>query len=83
MDLVMDALTQAAQEAEKDAEISAYLLAPPEAVGWVDITETAVRVQLAAKTKPGRQWDVAQVLRKYALSKLHTKTEKPLIILNE
>jgi len=70
---VMDSLNRAAQEAGQDDKISGYLLALPEAVGWSDITETAVRVQLAAKTKPGKQWDVAQVLRKYALLYLHDK----------
>ncbi len=73
MNQVMDALGQAAQEAGQDKHIQDCLLALPEAVGWADITETAVRVQLAARTKPGRQWEVAQVLRKYALLRLHDR----------
>jgi small conductance mechanosensitive channel len=73
MNHVMDALGKAALEAGQDPQIQDCLLAQPESVGWADITETAVRVQLSAKTKPGRQWDVAQVLRKYALLYLHDR----------
>ena len=73
MTQVMEALTQAAREAGQDNQIVDCLLAPPEAVGWTDITEYSVRVQLAARTKPGRQWEVAQVLRKYAMLKLYGK----------
>jgi small conductance mechanosensitive channel len=74
MDQVMEALSAAAQEAGQDPTISKNLLSPPETQGWVDLTDTAVRVRLMAKTRPGRQWEVAQVLRKYALHKLYPNT---------
>jgi len=74
MDQVMEALASAAHEAGKDAGIANLLLSPPETQGWVDLTDTAVRVRLMAKTRPGRQWEVAQVLRRYALQRLHPNT---------
>jgi moderate conductance mechanosensitive channel len=74
MDQVMAALNQAVQEAGQDEQIASFLLASPTTQGWVDLTDTAVRVRLLAETKPGKQWEVAQVLRKYAIEKLRSVT---------
>jgi small conductance mechanosensitive channel len=71
MEQVTQALNQAAQEAGQDESIAGFLLASPEVQGWVDLTETAVRVRLLAKTKPGKQWEVAQALRRHAMQSLH------------
>jgi moderate conductance mechanosensitive channel len=71
MEQVLLALRQAAENAAKDERIAAHLLAPPESQGWVDLTETAVRVRLMAKTRPGKQWEVAQVLRQHARQSLY------------
>lgn len=73
---VTQALHQAAETAGQDASIAPFLLAPPEAQGWVDLTETAVRVRLTARTKPGKQWQVAQALRKHALLTLQSNISK-------
>lgn len=72
MEQVTQALQHAAEAAAADEPIASFLLSPPEAEGWVDLTETAVRVRLSAKTKPGKQWQVAQALRRHALQQLRS-----------
>lgn len=72
MEQVTQALQRAAEAAAADEPIASFLLSPPEAEGWVDLTETAVRVRLSAKTRPGKQWQVAQALRRHALQQLRS-----------
>ena len=70
MGKVMHALKIAADQAQSDESIKAYLLEPPQPVGWVSFKDWAMQVRLMAKTLPGKQWGVATVLRKYALTAL-------------
>ncbi len=73
MDQVMRALESASQAVRNDAEVSAYLLEDPEAQGWVELTDASIQVRFMVKTIPGRQWQVAQALRKHALRALSAK----------
>lgn len=72
MEQVTQALQRAAEAAAADEPIASFLLSPPEAEGWVDLNETSVRVRLSAKTRPGKQWQVAQALRRHALQQLRS-----------
>lgn len=65
-------LEKASQQARDDPEIKDDLLEPPQASGWVGLKDWAVQVRLMAKTKPGKQWQVASRLRQYALDALHS-----------
>ncbi len=73
MDRVMDALHAASQAVGADETVAPYLLEAPEAEGWIDLTDAAIQVRFTAKTAPGKQWQVAQALRKYALQELSEK----------
>jgi hypothetical protein len=35
-------------------------------LNWNSLTDTAVQVRLLAKTSPGKQWEVARAMRRYA-----------------
>jgi small-conductance mechanosensitive channel len=67
MHRVMRALESAAQKTQADETIRAALLEPPKALGWIGFNDWAVQVQLAAKTVPGKQWNVMIAMRKYAM----------------
>lgn len=71
MDLILENLQAAADEVKVDERISKFLLDTPEVQGWAELTDNAVRVKLMVRTKPDVQWEVARVLRQYALEKLH------------
>jgi small conductance mechanosensitive channel len=73
MEGVMRALETASLAVRADEGISKYLLEAPEAEGWIDLTDAAIQVRFMAKTVPGKQWQVAQTLRKYALQALSAK----------
>ncbi len=73
MDRIMGALKAASQAVQSDETVSPYLLEAPEAEGWIDLTDAAIQVRFTAKTTPGKQWQVAQALRKYALRELSEK----------
>jgi moderate conductance mechanosensitive channel len=60
-------LQKAAKGAKIDPAIQDDLLEEPQAVGWVGLKDWAVQVRLMVKTRPGRQFQVAGVLRQYAL----------------
>ena len=70
MEKVMQALSRASQAVLFDQIISPHLLESPEAEGWIDLTESAIQVRFMVKTSPGKQWQVAQALRKYAFQAL-------------
>ncbi len=66
MPAVTRALEGAAEQTQKDASISPDLLEKPQVVGWIGHQDWTVKVRLTAKTRPGRQFQVANVLRQYA-----------------
>ena len=71
VDKVVIALTAAMARATQDAEIKDDLVEPPEILGWNQFNAWAVTVRLRAKVEPGTQWQVARVLRRYALEALY------------
>jgi len=71
IDSVMHVLEEAAAQAQADQALQAKLLEPPQALGWIGLTDWAVQVRLTAKTKPGKQWEVTRTLRQYAMEALH------------
>jgi small conductance mechanosensitive channel len=73
MDRVMRALETASETIRADETISKFLLEAPEAEGWIDLTDSAIQVRFMVKTVPGKQWQVAQALRKHALQALSAK----------
>jgi small conductance mechanosensitive channel len=73
MDQVMRALDSAVQAARSEEMAASYLLEIPQVEGWIDLTDVAIQVRIMAKTVPGKQWEVAPVLRKHALRALAEK----------
>lgn len=70
MGQVMRVLEEAAVQAQADPALGTNLLEPPQVIGWTGLTDWAVQVRLTAKTKPGKQWEVTRVLRRYAMEAL-------------
>ncbi len=70
MERVMRILSAGIQAIQSDPEVSPHLIEAPMAEGWIDMTDAAIQVRVMAKTLPGKQWEVAQALRKYALRAL-------------
>jgi small-conductance mechanosensitive channel len=66
MPRVTGALQTAAEQTQKDHNIAPDLLEKPQVVGWIGHQDWTVQVRLMAKTRPGRQFQVANVLRQYA-----------------
>jgi hypothetical protein len=73
MGSVMGALNSAVEAVQADETVASYLLEKPEAEGWIDLTDAAIQVRFMAKTMAGKQWQVAQALRKYALQAISAK----------
>ncbi|MCC6147828.1 MAG: mechanosensitive ion channel family protein [Anaerolineaceae bacterium] len=63
-------LEQATASMQEDPETKADVLERAVVLGWNNFTDWSVQVQLMVKTHPGRQWDVARVLRQRALHAL-------------
>ena len=63
-------LEETARLVQSDEKIAPAIVEAPYALGWNGFTDWAVQMQLIAKTQPGKQWDVARVLRKTALELL-------------
>ena len=63
-------LEETARLVQSDEKIAPAIVESPYALGWNGFTDWAVQMQLIAKTQPGKQWDVARVLRKTALELL-------------
>jgi small conductance mechanosensitive channel len=61
------ALDAALVKAAADPRVAPHLLEPPEIFGWNGQTELGVIVRLRAKTKAGKQGEVARVIREYAV----------------
>ncbi len=72
MNAVLGLLQTAAASAGQDPDIADDLLEAPAVIGWNALQDWAVQVRLLAKTRPGRQWNVATVLRKHALTVLES-----------
>ncbi len=70
MNRVMSALEAAAKRTQDDAAIKDYLLAQPQALGWIGFSEWAMQVRLMVKTQPGKQWQVMTAMRQYAVEAL-------------
>jgi small conductance mechanosensitive channel len=64
------ALQAAMQQVSVDQSVAGGLLEAPQVQGWTNLTDTTVQVRLTAKTAPGKQWDVARIMRQYALAAL-------------
>lgn len=64
------ALEGAAARAQEDPGLQEMLLGEPEVVSWNGTGNGAVQVRLMAKTRPGRQWEVARGLRRLAAEAL-------------
>jgi small conductance mechanosensitive channel len=65
-------LEEAMQRLQADSEVAEHLLEAPQVNGWFGLSDWAVRLCLTAKTRAGRQWQVAAALRRYALEALKT-----------
>lgn len=61
------ALEAALVKVAEDPRVVPHLLEAPEIFGWNGQTELGVIVRLRAKTKAGKQGEVARVMREYAL----------------
>ncbi len=73
MEAVMRALQAAAERTQADEAVTADLLEPPEAIGWIGLKDWSVQMRLVAKTRPGRQWAVMMALRRHALETLRAE----------
>ncbi len=65
MESVTQALKKAADQAQNDPGIAPDLLEKPQVVGWIGHQDWTVQVRLMAKTRAGRQFQVANALRQY------------------
>jgi small conductance mechanosensitive channel len=72
VDKAVVALNNAMTHAAQDLGIKDDLLEAPEILGWNQFSEWAVTVRLWAKVKPGTQWQVSRVLRRYAMDALRS-----------
>ncbi len=63
-------LEEAMQRLQADGEVAEHLLEAPQVNGWFGLSDWAVRLCLMAKTRAGKQWQVAAALRRYAVEAL-------------
>ncbi len=70
---VQRALERAAQQAQADESLKTDVLEAPEAVGWVGFKDWGIQVRLTARTVAGKQWAVANVLRRCVLEALQAE----------
>jgi len=70
MDRVQGVLQSAVARAQIDPAIKDLIIGDPDIVTWNNVTDWAIQVRLLARTLPGKQWGVAQVLRRYGLEEL-------------
>jgi small conductance mechanosensitive channel len=70
MKKVLHILEDAIRQVQSDQEIASAILESPYALGWTGFSDWAVQAQIIAKTRPGKQWPIARVLRKAALEGL-------------
>jgi small-conductance mechanosensitive channel len=67
---VVQVLGTALEQGQKDPQASSLLVEAPVIEAWSGLTDSAVQVRVTAKTKPGGQFRVADVLRRYSLQGL-------------
>lgn len=68
--LARSTLEQCAADLRADPTLQASLLAEPECIPWSGLTSWSVQMQLAARTRPGAQWQVMRLMRERALAAL-------------
>jgi small-conductance mechanosensitive channel len=68
LDRVLGVLKESVAAFAKDPTLAPELVEPPEVVGPLSLGDWAITVRLVVKTPPGRQWQVAQELRKFVLA---------------
>lgn len=68
----LTALQQACDRAAADEAVRDDLLDPPEVAAWNAVTEWGTQVRLTARTRPGRQWEVARALRRHGMEALQS-----------
>jgi small conductance mechanosensitive channel len=73
MAAVVQTLEKAMRRARVDDAVRPRLLDTPQVEGWTGFKNGAVLVRLTAKTKPGKQWEVAMALRRYAVEALQAE----------
>jgi moderate conductance mechanosensitive channel len=67
MSQVIVELEAAAARTAEDEAVKTYLLEAPQVLGWNAFSDWAMQVRLVARTVPGKQADVARILRQHAL----------------
>lgn len=70
MAAVVLTLEKAMRRARADDAVRPRLLDSPLVEGWTGFKDGVVLVRLTAKTRPGKQWEVAMALRRYAVEAL-------------
>jgi len=65
-----EALNAAMRDLQADETVKDHLLGEPVIASWNNLTEWAVQVRLMVRTLPGKQWAVAQALRRHAMQAL-------------
>ena len=73
MEQVQQALISASSALQNHPEVGQHLLDAPQVLGWTSFTDWSVQVQVLAKTKPGKQWQVGRELRKAVLEAFQQK----------
>ena len=73
MGKVMRALEMAVERTQEDEIARAALLEKPQSFGWLGFKDWGVQVRLMAKVKPGQQWAVGRLLRRYILEALQAE----------
>jgi small-conductance mechanosensitive channel len=79
MSKVLIALRTTCQRAYKDERVKNYYLEEPQHQGYAEFADWAVKVRIMAKTHPGKHWEVANVLRSYALEVFTEQGIKPAL----
>jgi small conductance mechanosensitive channel len=66
----VDALNRAVARVGEDTQITPHLLDAPAVLGWNQFDNWSVVIRVQARVLPGKQGDVARVIRRYALEEL-------------
>jgi moderate conductance mechanosensitive channel len=72
MSQVIAELQVAAARTAEDEAVKPFLLEAPQVLGWNAFSDWATQVRLVARTLPGKQADVARLLRQHALAALRS-----------
>ncbi len=63
LEKVFDALREAGHKVYADPALQGLFLEEPQVLGVTELSDTAAKVRLWAKVKPGQQWEVERALR--------------------